>query len=245
MITVLLSGCSGRRSRPNRSRSKGSVTETTKSRRKPSSRVSNSNRTNTRQSQNSKNIKVSNNNTLTGAQVFERYNSAVFTIYIANFGEIIQGSGFFISQTGIGVSNYHVFADSYIEDAILKLSDEGTYYVDKILAMSEDDDYIVFKVKSTNKSFNYIPISSRKPKVGEKIFTIGSPLGLENTFSSGEISQLRDEWIQISAPIDHGSSGGALINEYGEAIGITTARIDASSANLNFAISIDKIKPYI
>ena len=111
--------------------------------------------------------------------------------------------------------------------------------------MSEDDDYIVFKVKSTNKSFNYIPISSRKPKVGEKIFTIGSPLGLENTFSSGEISQLRDEWIQISAPIDHGSSGGALINEYGEAIGITTARIDASSANLNFAISIDKIKPYI
>ena len=67
-------------------------------------------------------------------------------------------------------------------------------------------------------------MGNKNPKDGEKVYTIGSPLGLENTFSSGEISQLReDNLIQINAPIDHGSSGGALINEYGEVIGITTA----------------------
>ena len=69
---------------------------------------------------------------------------------------------------------------------------------------------------------------------------------MENTFSSGEISQLReDNLIQINAPIDHGSSGGALINEYGEVIGITTAGIETSGANLNFAVDIDVVRPYV
>lgn len=62
---------------------------------------------------------------------------------------------------------------------------------------------------------------------------------MENTFSSGEVSQIRDgHYIQISCPIDHGSSGGALINAYGEVIGITTAGRDDSGANLNFAKDI-------
>ncbi len=77
---------------------------------------------------------------------------------------------------------------------------------------------------------------------------ISSPRGLDNTFSSGEISQIRGngrELLQISAPIDHGSSGGVLLNTRGEAIGITTAGLDDSGANLNFAINIDLIKPYI
>ena len=76
---------------------------------------------------------------------------------------------------------------------------------------------------------------------------IGSPRGLENTFSSGEVSQWRDTYLmQISALIDHGSSGGALINEYGEVVGITSGTFyDGSQANLNYAWSIDVVKPYI
>ena len=78
-----------------------------------------------------------------------------------------------------------------------------------------------------------------------RAYAIGSPRGLENTFSSGEIAQLRGNGVlQISVPIDHGSSGGALLNEYGEAIGITSAGFDDSGANLNFAISTDLIKKY-
>jgi len=69
---------------------------------------------------------------------------------------------------------------------------------------------------------------------------------LDNTFSSGEISQIRpneDYQIQISVPIDHGSSGGALINQYGEAIGITSAGLgEYSSANLNFAVDIERVR---
>jgi serine protease Do len=102
-------------------------------------------------------------------------------------------------------------------------------------AIVEEPEQIYFKAKVIEAS-----------EVGEKVYTIGSPLGLENTFSSGEISQLReDNLIQINAPIDHGSSGGALINEYGEVIGITTAGIESSGANLNFAVDIDVVRPYV
>ena len=90
-------------------------------------------------------------------------------------------------------------------------------------------------------------IAEEQPQVGDKVFAIGSPRGLENTFSSGEVSQWRDQYLmQISALIDHGSSGGALVNEYGEVVGITSGTfVEGSQANLNYAWSIDVIKPYL
>ena len=75
------------------------------------------------------------------------------------------------------------------------------------MVTSINNDYILFEVKGV---FNYIPVSHRKKEVGERVYTIGSPKGLENTFASGEISQIRENnFIQISCTIDHGSSGGA------------------------------------
>ncbi len=108
-----------------------------------------------------------------------------------------------------------------------------------IIAKSEDYDIIVFEVETNGNQLNYLPLARNTPKVVEKAYAIGSTYGLENTFSSGEISQLRgDKVIQISVPIDYCSSGGALINAHREAIGITTAGYDNSGANLNFAINI-------
>ena len=152
-----------------------------------------------------------------------------------------QGSGFFISKDGLAVSNYHVFKGTAIGYEVIKLFDGRQYKIERVLAKSESDDYILFKIEG---EFNYIPVSERRCEVGERVYTIGSPKGLENTFASGEISQIREgDFIQISCPIDHGSSGGALINKYGEAIGITTGGRDDSGANLNFAKDIHVV-PY-
>ncbi|MGN1258087.1 MAG: trypsin-like peptidase domain-containing protein, partial [Candidatus Limisoma sp.] len=122
---------------------------------------------------------------------------------------------------------------------------EEVYKVSEVIRRDEDEDFIIFRVGVSNT--NYIPVAKFKPQVGERVFAIGSPRGLENTFSSGEVSQWRDKnLMQISALIDHGSSGGALINEYGEVVGITSGTFaDGSQANLNYAWSIDVIKPYI
>ena len=157
-----------------------------------------------------------------------------------------QGSGFIISSNGLAVSNYHLFKNAY--KVTIKYYDSTTTYnitKDDILAYSASDDFIIFKVKGKS-NFSYIPVSKRISEIGDKVYTIGSPKGYENTFSNGVISQYRKGFIQITAPIDHGSSGGALINEYGEAIGITSSSIDDSKAHLNFCKDLlSLLRPYM
>lgn len=199
----------------------------------------------TSSSQKIKNIKRPDQK-LEGSQVFDRYGNAVFMIFTSDGSNGYQGSGFFVSNDGLAVSNYHVFKGTTIGREQIKLAGSNkSYSVTKILHKSDREDFIVFKINCPNT--DYIPIAKSKPKIGDKVYAIGSPRGLENTFSSGEVSQWRaDNLMQISALIDHGSSGGALINEYGEVVGITSGSFaDGSQANLNYAWSIDVVKPYI
>ena len=215
------------------------------------SEVSNTQRSNvTRGGQRNLNVTVSNNrgdkNKLDGSKIFAKYNTAVFMVFTSDGYNGYQGSGFFINSEGLAVSNYHVFQGTNIGAEQIKLADSDEIYkVAEVIYSDADEDFILFRVGVSNT--NYIPIAKYKPQVGEKLYAIGSPRGLENTFSSGEVSQWRDKnLMQISALIDHGSSGGALINEYGEVVGITSGSFaDGSQANLNYAWSIDAIKPYI
>jgi serine protease Do len=186
------------------------------------------------------------NKKLDGRQVFDKYSTAVFMVFTSDGMNGYQGSGFFIDNEGLAVSNYHVFKGTGIGmEKIKLLGSDVAHNVTEIIAKDEEEDYILFRVDCDNT--NYLPIASSKPQIGEKVFAIGSPRGLENTFSSGEVSQWRAKnLMQINALIDHGSSGGALINEYGEVVGITSGSFyDGSQANLNYAWSIDVIKPYL
>lgn len=183
---------------------------------------------------------------LDGSKIFAKYNTAVFMVFTSDGYNAYQGSGFFINSEGLAISNYHVFQGTNIGAEIIKLSNNNdAYCVAEVIYRDNQEDFIIFRVNVTNT--NYIPIAKQKPKVGERVYAIGSPRGLENTFSSGEVSQWRDkDLMQISALIDHGSSGGALINEYGEVVGITSGSFaDGSQANLNYAWSIDVVKPFI
>ena len=204
----------------------------------------------TRGGQRNLNVTVSNNrgdkNKLDGSKIFAKYNTAVFMVFTSDGYNGYQGSGFFINSDGLAVSNYHVFQGTNIGAEQIKLADSDEIFkVAEVIHSDADEDFILFRVGCSNT--NYIPIAKYKPQVGEKVYAIGSPRGLENTFSSGEVSQWRDKnLMQISALIDHGSSGGALINEYGEVVGITSGSFaDGSQANLNYAWSTDAIKPYI
>ena len=184
----------------------------------------------------------------TGKEIFKKYNSAVFMIYATDGSGMGQGSGFVVNSSGLAVSNFHNFDG--MESWGVKMYGKDKLYIIKasdIVAYDRDQDYIIFKIPSEilkdfeKNTFDYIPVSKQMIEVGDKVYAIGSPRGLENTFSSGEVSQIRegDKYrIQISAPIDHGSSGGVLINDRGEAVGITSAGRDDSGANLNFAIDL-------
>ena len=177
-------------------------------------------------------------------EMFKTLEKGVFMVFAMdnNGTSGSQGSGFFINSSGIGVTNYHVLQGH--SDYKIKTPDGDIYNITKILSSSppEQLDYVIFKVNSRGKNFNALKIADHKPEIGEDVFAIGSPRGLENSLTKGMVSQYRENHrIQIDATIDHGSSGGPLFNLNGEVIGITTAGIEG--ANLNFAVDIQAI-PY-
>lgn len=149
------------------------------------------------------------------------------------------GSGFFVMENGIGISNYHVFegGDSWV----IKLCGENKEYeVDKIYEYNVQLDYIIFGVSEIlgNK---YLDIANDLPSQGDDVHVYGSPRGLECTLTKGIVSALRESHVQIDAPISPGSSGSPVVNDKGEVIGIATKkRLECDDCN--FAIDIQLVK---
>ena len=176
------------------------------------------------------------------SDLYEKYKNSVFMIYTSDGNQGFQGSGFFISNSGIAISNYHVFEGTTIGLESIKTHDGREFKINRILKRDKDLDYIVFKVDLTNNySCRPIPISRKEAIIGEDVFAIGNPRGLESTLSKGIISGYREQKniIQTTTEITHGSSGGPLINMLGQVIGITTSGLN--EANLNFAINLNSI----
>jgi S1-C subfamily serine protease len=157
---------------------------------------------------------------------------------------VAQGTGFLVSNDGRIVTNYHVIKGAH--SAIVKLPDGAFYDVDGVVAFDKVRDLAVIKAHGQN--FRVVTLgNSDRVQVGEAIVAIGSPLSLESTVSSGIISGIRSveekggKFLQVTAPISPGSSGGPLFNMAGEVVGITTLYIEGGE-NLNFAIPINDAK---
>jgi len=167
--------------------------------------------------------------------------SAVVTIYIyENNKQVASGSGFIMDASGKVVTNAHVVSElnKGKERTLLVKMDNGSWLMPgDFLASDADMDVAIFSVSARNLPFvrlarNYVP------KEGEDIYVIGSPMGLETSFSSGIISGVRgsDSFLQLTAPISPGSSGSPVFNAAGEVIGVATMIIKESQ-NLNFAVA--------
>jgi len=175
---------------------------------------------------------------LTASEISRRYGPSVFTImtFDENNQPMAIGSGFALDSDGTIATNYHVLGGS--TRAVIKTPKGGR---GGILEIIKSDPSLDLLVASTNLS-NTIPLplgDSEDLTVGEEIFAIGNPAGLEGTISKGIISGIRN-WkggkiIQITAPISPGSSGGPVFNKFGEVIGVATKYI-AGAQNLNFAM---------
>jgi len=154
------------------------------------------------------------------------------------------GSGFNIHKRGIIVTNLHVVftGDRFLD---IKFPKNGTYDDVEIVGFSSTDtDLVLLRIEGSNLPVVDIDPQTT-PKVGDKIYTIGNPEGYINTLSEGLISAKRHrdgtEFIQITAPISSGSSGGPVFNEYGEVIGVAT-EMAVEGQNLNFAVDINEVE---
>jgi serine protease Do len=173
-------------------------------------------------------------------QLFKNKKSAVFLVYTSDGSDNYQGSGFFVNSSGLAVSNYHLFEGTLKGNELIQIDNGNQYKIARVIEKSEDYDYIIFQVKNISQN-NYFDIAGRNPEIGDEVWAIGNPRGLEHTLSIGIISGFRKDksLLQTTAEITHGSSGGALLNMNGEIVGITT--MGFGEANLNFAININKL----
>lgn len=95
---------------------------------------------------------------LSATELFKRYKSAVFMVFTSDGNNTYQGSGFFINNKGLAVSNYHVFQGTGIGAECIKLADSNTIYkVSEIIQRSANEDFILFKVNCSQT--NFIPIA--------------------------------------------------------------------------------------
>ena len=157
------------------------------------------------------------------------------TVYDKSGSALGLATGFVISSDGKIVTNYHVIEDAYSAKIIIN---GVTYTIQQVLAYDKTIDLAVLKINATG--IPYANICSKEIAVGSTVYAIGSSRGLTNTFSSGMVTYYNRivdgvSHIQHDASITHGNSGGPLINEYGEVVGINTWGV-SDSQNLNFAV---------
>ena len=175
-------------------------------------------------------------------ELFEMYEKAVGEVltYDKSGKELALGSCFVYSSNGIFVTNYHVIEDAYSAKITI---DGKNYGVKKVLAYDKDIDIAILATSA--KDLPEIELCKNTHKSGSKVYALGSSKGLTATFSQGMITHANREidgivYTQHDAAISSGNSGGPLINEHGEVIGINTWTV-TDSQNLNFAINISEI----
>ena len=166
------------------------------------------------------------------------------------------GSGFFINDDGYLITNFHVIeGESEISVEVYHQRDgqldRETYKQVKIIAINKFHDLALLHIEDKDAP-KFKPVTlgnSDALNVGDGVFAIGSPLGLERTVTQGILStktrQLEGElYLQTSTQINPGNSGGPLFNLAGEVVGVTNMKITFGEG-LGFAIPVELVKSFL
>ncbi len=175
-----------------------------------------------------------------------------------NMFEIPQGtgSGFLWDDQGNVVTNFHVIQNA---DRVEVTLSDNTVYSGTVVGTAPDKDLAVVKIEAPPEKLKALGIgTSNNLQVGQKVFAIGNPFGLDQTLTTGVISGLGREIksvskrpiydvIQTDAPINPGNSGGPLLDSSGRLIGVNTAIYSPSGAyaGIGFAVPVDTINRII
>ena len=155
------------------------------------------------------------------------------------------GSGVIVDPSGLIITNLHVIA----QDNIARITLANGRQIEHVMVAGVDATRDLILLKVNAGSLPSVQLGeSTGVAVGERVYAIGSPKGLELSLSDGIVSAVRDvdgdEAIQTTAAISPGSSGGGLFNSRGELIGITTFKVRGGE-NINFAMPVRYVRPLI
>lgn len=174
-----------------------------------------------------------------GFDAEEAYKS-VFVVYSGKS----LGSGFAIGKNCI-ITNAHVVNDV---NSIMVVTYEGTEYTASLLGINEDEDIAVLIIEDATVPYLRMTDLSTV-KIGDDIYAIGAPKGMVYTLTKGTVSSknriIKERaYIQIDAAINEGNSGGPLLNDSGEVLGMNTLKIN-DSEGIGLSIPTDRIENYL
>ncbi|MBU0534064.1 MAG: serine protease [Candidatus Omnitrophica bacterium] len=185
---------------------------------------------------------------LSAGEIYASMRKSVVTVYVKEGDKrVSQGTG---SIIGEGENDYYILTNKHvIESRKSKIKEPQNYEIKlytgarfdaRLDFYSRKRDLALLRARIPEEYVGIIKISPKKyQNVGDRVYSLGTPIGMTNTFTEGIISALRDEYIQTDATIFFGNSGGPLINEYAELIGIVTQSF--LFKDYSFAIYSDKI----
>ena len=175
-------------------------------------------------------------------------------LFTLNLYQIPQGtgSGFVWDKSGNVITNFHVIQEA--DAAQVTLGDQSTWKA-RVVGAAPDKDLAVLRIDAPADRLRPIPVGTSKDlQVGQHVFAIGNPFGLDQTLTTGVISALGREIesvtrrpiqgvIQTDAAINPGNSGGPLLDSAGRLIGVNAAIYSPSgaSAGIGFAIPVDTV----
>lgn len=199
-------------------------------------------------------------NSFSAQQIYEEYSDGVVHVrasVTSNFNDyyglrvpqdqVASGSGFIISDDGYIITNAHVVSGAHKIE--IQLSDDATIEAE-LVGIDQSSDLAVIKADLGNHKFTILTLgNSQNIEVGQSVFAIGNPLGLDRSMSRGIISALNREIeapngfpirdvIQTDAAINRGNSGGPLISSNGKVIGVTAQIATEGAGNIGIAFAI-------
>ncbi|MCA9719635.1 MAG: trypsin-like peptidase domain-containing protein, partial [Myxococcales bacterium] len=179
------------------------------------------------------------------AELFSSYAPSVVTIKVSGLRGNGAGTGFFVDDKGTVATNQHVI--DHADAVSVKFFDGSTNAKVELIAEDADMDLALLHVELDGPSTPVVLGDSDGVTVGEEVIVIGNPLGLEHTLTDGLVSSRRlykgKKFIQMSAPVSPGNSGGPVFNGYGDVVGVTVAKVMMGlGENLNLAIPVNELK---
>jgi S1-C subfamily serine protease len=190
---------------------------------------------------------------LTETEIFKRFAPAVLTVDVKTQRGQGNGTAFMLDKQGTLATNFHVIDDA--TSLRIRAMNGASYEEVWVLATDAAVDLALLQVDAASPKEGdaprFEPVAlgdSDAVVVGERAVSIGNPLGLEHTLTTGIVSSRRTfkgrPWIQMSTPISPGNSGGPVFNGRGEVVGVTTASLSTYGIgeNLNLAVPINELK---
>jgi S1-C subfamily serine protease len=200
------------------------------------------------------------------AQLVAQVDPSVVTVALSDKS---LGSGFVVDEKGLVLTNYHVIEGA--KEAVVVFPDKTKFKVEGFIGILPKKDLALLRIEPGAKRLQALRVAEQPPAKGEKVYAFGAPMGLSGSVSDGIVAALRAgedvrntlkdlakrdiyheilgydldaQWLQTTAPISPGNSGGPLVNGKGEVVGINTW-VHALGQNLNFALSAVHVKPMI